>query len=159
MGISKSISSKIEVLNNNLADINAPQDVMIETKDDLTKQQTEIQPTSQYLDEKIKELDVKPDLGELEKILEDYKKQIQDYADAKMKELQAIAENIAKKVAESLIPGLPKVPPIVEQAMDQIEKIKTSVEDKILSATINIELKADLMKIKKIKEAQSKTKK
>ena len=158
MEISKSISSKIEVLNNNLADINAPQDVMIETKDDLTKQQTEIQPTSQYLDEKIKELDVKPDLGELEKILEDYKKQIQDYADAKMKELQAIAENIAKKISQSLIPGLPKVPPIVEQAMDQIEKIKTSVEDKILSATINIELKADLMKVKKIKEAQSKTK-
>ncbi|NLF43326.1 MAG: hypothetical protein GX587_11570 [Bacteroidales bacterium] len=158
MEISKSISSKIEVLNNNLAEINVPQDIIIETKDDLTKQQTEIQPTSQYLDEKIKELDVKPDLGELEKILEDYKKQIQDYADAKMKELQAIAENIAKKISQSLIPGLPKVPPIVEQAMDQIEKIKTSVEDKILSATINIELKADLMKVKKIKEAQSKTK-
>ncbi len=158
MEISKSISSKIEVLNNNLAEINVPQDIIIETKDDLTKQQVEIQPTSQYLDEKLKELDVKPDLEELDKILDEYKTKIQEFADAKMKELQAIAENIAKKISESLIPGLPKVPPIVEQAMDQIEKIKTSVEDKILSATINIELKADLMKVKKIKEAQSKTK-
>ena len=158
METSKSIFKKVDALNEKMIFIDAPPSVAVKRNAKLLNQQQNIQPASQYIDQRLADLNEQIDLSELLEILEKEKKKIQDFADEKLKELALLAAKMAAKIA-SVLPNI-TIPPIVEQAAEQIQKIKDSVADRILASTINIELKSNLNKCERIrkKEAQNKKK-
>jgi hypothetical protein len=159
---SRTILTKVEAANEKLAAIGAPESVFIEPSYSLTEQQLNIQPASDWLNEYLEQLNVTISKEELIRLLNEEIAKLRKYITDKITEMaEEFAAKAAEKAAEVLAPiPIPKIPPIVEQIEAKGRELQETLETKILTMTINMELRKDIMiatqikNIKKLKKSK-----
>ena len=155
---SKAILAKVSTVNDKLSGLDAPENVIIAESDSLTTQQKNIQPASDWLNQTLKDLNQTLDSSELTEMVNSEIEKIRKFVTDKIEAMAAeFAQKSAEKAAKALIPiPIPEVPPAVKQIADMGKQLQSTLEDRILSMTINMELKKNIMTANRIKKARSK---
>lgn len=152
----KNISKKISALNKSLSEINQ-NDLIIDSEKEKSIISSDLTKTGNKLNDIIKNKNI--DEKEVQQIMvemsEESAKEMEDlnaWKNEQIEKLSAISNNIIAKVAD-LLPSIPSVPDVVQQALDKIEKTKTEVEEKILNAQIRINIKQNIKMTELIKKS------
>lgn len=146
----QNIISKLERLNDKLASVDSEKYVDI-NPDNLASTAASLAQVSSYINKEFKkktqELDMDMDAyvaeidAQVNAFMEKQKQELNDWMAQQIAGLKEVGINAAKAVLDFL----PKIsiPPTVQNALDMIEKIKNEVEEKVLVATITLDLVKD----------------
>lgn len=156
----QNIISKLERLNDKLASVDSEKYVNI-NPDNLAKTAASLAQVSSYINQEFKEktqsidMDMDAYVAEIDAqvsaFMEKQKQELNDWMAQQLAGLKEVGINAAKAVLDFL----PKItiPPTVQNALDMIEKIKNEVEEKVLVATITLDLVKDNAMVTMIEKA------
>jgi hypothetical protein len=156
----QNIISKLERLNDKLASVDSEKYVQI-NPDNLASTAASLAQVSSYVNKEFKEktqslnMDMDAYVAEIDAqvnaFMEKQKQELNEWMAQQLAGLKEVGINAAKAVLDFL----PKIsiPPTVQNALDMMEKIKNEVEEKILVATITLDLVKDNAMVTMIEKA------
>lgn len=156
----QNLISKLERLNDKLAEVGSEKYVEI-NPDNLTSTAASLAQVSSYVNKEFKNkketlnMDMDAYIEAIDEqvsaFMEKQKQELNDWMTQQIAGLQEVGINAAKAVLDFL----PKIsiPPTVQNALEMIEKIKSEVEEKVLVATITMDLIKDNAMVTMIEKA------